>query len=827
MTDLWFGIHLLGTLSSIFLLYIVLKQKNNKYTYLLAMPSVCTTLIMIARCFYITQTSESALLLTAKLEYIGKCYVNCCALLFVVRFLSLKYPRYLFHGLFLLNSIALTIILTTERHSLYYTTISTKQSPVGVVLDTGKAPFYYVYMLFVIGQMLAYLLTTGITWYRHRKETTSTAYFLLFTAAFCPMLLLAGQLSGIIRNADCVPLGIFVSVIFLVLAIRKYELFDLVQDAKNYIIDNLEQGIVVVDHDLNIIYTNPWAAKVVTNKRLLSYLSMDKITYALEHPGTTITYNDRTLEVCISPFNNQTHTSGYLILLIDITEISRQAQQMKRLKEKAEEANRAKSAFISNLSHEIRTPMNAIIGMTEILLRDTYTEQQTEYLHNIQTSGNSLLGIINDILDYSKMESGKFDLVQDVYEPYNAFRDLGMMFLTRIGDKDIELLIEIDPRLPKALYGDSLRIRQLIINVVNNAIKYTEHGFIRFSMMIDAITDQMIVLKMTATDTGKGIKPEDQEHLFDAFQRVDVKSNAKIEGTGLGLSITKQLVELMGGTISVSSEYGKGSTFTFTIQQSLVPNEQHIAATLNATASQARISGHFRKTVLLEHIIRLTERYNLTYIPYEELTDRNPADFFFTDCTELEQIQKDLPSTTKLCYLYNPVKEMPKESADICIPKPLFTASFCNVLNNQKSETQTPSAKRFEFTAPNAHILIVDDMDLNLRVAAGLLKPLEMQIDTANSGTAAIEKVQNTHYDLIFMDHMMPEMDGIETTKKIREMEDPYYKEVPILALTANAVQSAREEFLRGGMNDFVAKPIAINDIVQKLQYWLPKDLLQ
>ena len=827
MTDLWFGIHLLGTLASIFLLYVVLKQKNNKYGYLLILTTICATFSMIARCFYITQTSGDGLLLAAKMEYLGKCYVNCFALLFVVRFLNLKCPNSIFRALFLMNTIACTLIMTTEHHSLYYSTISTMQSPVGVVLNTGKAPFYYAYMLFIIGQMIAYLCITGISWYRHKQEKhNSTAYFLLFTSAFCPLFLLIGQLTGIIKHIDCVPLGIFVSVIFLVLAIRKYELFDLIQDAKNYIIENLEQGIVIVDNNLNIIYTNPWATKVLTDQKLLSYLSIDKIKYALTNPGTTIAHNDRTLEVCISPLNNQMHTNGYLILLMDITEISRQAQQMKMLKEKAEAANKAKSTFISNLSHEIRTPMNAIIGMTEILLRDTYTAQQTEYLHNIQTSGNSLLGIINDILDYSKMESGKFDMVQDVYEPMKAFRDLGMMFLNRIGDKDIELLIEMDPSLPRTLYGDSLRVRQLIINIVNNAIKYTEQGFIRFSMMIDAITNQMVVLKVTTTDTGKGIKEEDQKQLFDAFQRVDVKNNATIEGTGLGLSITKQLVELMGGTISVSSEYGKGSTFTFTIQQGLIPTEQRTAATLNATAAQARISGQFSKPELLEHLIRLIKMYNLTYIPYEELSDNNPVDFFFTDRTELEKIKNKLPSTAKICYLYDPLKEMPKSSEYICVPKPLFSVSFCNALNNRKSETQTTSAKRFDFSAPNAHILIVDDMDMNLRVATGLLKPLEMQIDTAKSGAIALEKIQHTHYDLIFMDHMMPEMDGIETTRKIRELEDPYYKEVPIIALTANAVQGAKEEFLRGGMNDFVAKPIAINDIVQKLQYWLPKDLL-
>lgn len=415
-----------------------------------------------------------------------------------------------------------------------------------------------------------------------------------------------------------------------------------------------------------------------------------------------------------------------MMTIVDVTKIIEQNHLMKRLVLQTEDANRAKTNFVSNMSHEIRTPMNSIVGITEILLRSRHSPKEQEYLLNIQSSGRVLLTIINDVLDCSKMEAGKMQLFDEPYDTCSLFHDLRISMENRIGHSGLELIYDIDQDIPCKLKGDMGRIRQVIINLVNNAIKYTEKGSVRFSVHVRQKNTDKVMLYYEVADTGIGIRKEDQKILFDAFQRVEIDRNRYVEGTGLGLTISQNLVNMMGGVIEVESEYGKGSRFFFTIEQTIID------------------------------------------------------------------------------------------------PTPVSAVNY----NGQKDNVTEKEAECL-FIAPEAHILLVDDNELNLVVAKELLKPLRMQIDTAENGLQAVKMVRGSQYDLVLMDHMMPVMDGIEAAKAIRALPEDKYQKLPIIALTANAMVDARKEFLNAGMNGFVAKPIDFARICNQLKLWLPKDLVR
>ena len=485
-------------------------------------------------------------------------------------------------------------------------------------------------------------------------------------------------------------------------------------------------------------------------------------------------------------------------------------EQLRTEKERADEANKAKSAFLSNMSHEIRTPMNAIVGMTELMLREKLSAEERGYLKNIKNSGGALLSIINDILDFSKIESGRMELIEAEYEPMSMLSD---------------------PKLPQKLFGDALRIRQVIINIVNNAIKFTEIGTVRLSIRVVKQTGDDLELSMSVQDTGQGIRREDLDKLFGSFQQVDTVKNHNKEGTGLGLAISKQLVELMDGTIRVSSVYGEGSTFTFTIHQKLCTDRLAAEVHEHAKREKVLVSAFFYNYSLIENVRKLAGQFGVEYIPFDQWEKSGVRlSHLFTDVQRSKDIASWAEEKFRLAgeihVLRNPLLEDCKLKGVFLLNKPLYSLNFCQTINHETPQTENLTEDYQSFTAPGAHILIVDDNEMNLKVAVGLLKPLEMKVDLASGGKEAIRMARKTKYDIIFMDHMMPVMDGVETTEQLRALEGDYFKNVPIIALTANAQADAREKFAQAGMDDFVAKPIEMKEICSKIKRWLPRELV-
>jgi signal transduction histidine kinase/DNA-binding response OmpR family regulator len=390
--------------------------------------------------------------------------------------------------------------------------------------------------------------------------------------------------------------------------------------------------------------------------------------------------------------------------------------------ERAESASRAKSDFLAQVSHEIRTPMNAIIGMSELILREDTSRSVRENAEHVRRAGANLLSIINDILDFSKIESGKMEIIPGEYWLRSLLNDVVNIVRTRLSEKNVKFITNIDNSLPCKLEGDEVRVRQILLNMLSNAVKYTFEGDISFRVRGEKRANGEIMMTFEVADTGIGIKEENLGKLFGEFIRFDRDMDKNIEGTGLGLAITKKLCLAMGGDVSVSSVFGEGSVFTATLLQKVKDGK-----------------------------------------PLGKMDER-------------------------IYGLY--------ETRDAGI----------------------------SFTAPEARVLIVDDIETNLEVVEGLLAPYEMKVQLCGGGAEAVRMAGEGFYDLIFMDHMMPEMDGIETTSAIRAMGGEYFKTVPIIALTANAISGMREMFLQNGFNDFLSKPIEVSKLSEIIERWVPME---
>lgn len=419
------------------------------------------------------------------------------------------------------------------------------------------------------------------------------------------------------------------------------------------------------------------------------------------------------------------------VLLYIMTNYKKKTLLAQELNQKAESetaANEAKSAFLSNMSHEIRTPINAVLGMNEMILRESNEPNVIEYSTNIRTAGNTLLGIINDILDFSKIEAGKMEIIPVDYDLSSVLNDLVNMIHTRADAKGLDVTVDFNQETPKILFGDEVRVKQVITNILTNAVKYTEKGSVTFSVSFERIEEDpdSVLLYVAVKDTGIGIKPEDMDKLFSKFERIEEKRNRNVEGTGLGMAITLNLLAKMDSSLQVESTYGVGSTFYFKLKQRVVK--------------------------------------------WEPLGD--------------------------------------------------YKASYQALMKAQKKYHE-------KFTAPEALVLVVDDNPMNLTLFKSLVKKTQVKIDTGNDGDEGLLLAREKKYDIIFLDHMMPRKDGIETLHELQAQKDGKNVDTPVICLTANAISGAREQYMEAGFDDYLTKPIDAGKLEDMLLEYLPEEKIR
>ena len=587
------------------------------------------------------------------------------------------------------------------------------------------------------------------------------------------------------------------------------------------------------------------------DNEVLTTLQKSSLEELVTYPDGTQVY----LETVRNPLRDQEgNLLGVLAIGRDVTERRKAEEEVRRAKELAEEATRMKTDFLANMSHEIRTPMNAIIGLSHLALKTELTTRQRDYITKVQASGQHLLGIINDILDFSKVEAGKLGIEQADFELEKLLDNVTNLITEKSSAKGLEVVFDISPEVPRRLLGDSLRVGQILINYANNAVKYTEKGEIVVAARVQERDAHGVLLHFSVTDTGIGLTEEQKGRLFQSFQQADTSTTRKYGGTGLGLAISKRLAELMGGGVGVESQIGHGSTFWFTVRVGVsqararefipIPDLRHRRALIVDDSDSARAVLSDMLHGMTFTVTEASSGAAAIDAVRQAASSGKPFDIVYLDwrmpemdgietARRLKALQLQLQQAPFIVMATAHGREEVIRQAqavgieDVLI-KPINASMLFDTtigaLSGHQLETRhapnEPSAMANELAAvKGARILLVEDNDINQRVASEILEDVGFVVEVAENGQLGLEMAQRGDYDLVLMDMQMPVMDGVTATLEIRKRRA--LAGLPIVAMTANAMQRDRERCLNAGMNDFVTKPIDPDDLCKVLLRWI------
>ncbi len=702
-----------------------------------------TLLLVLSGCIYtfgflveITSGNVGGFYAATVTQYFGECLLMIGFTIFVAEMCRRSVPSFIYALEWVVGIFVMAMILTTRGNHIFYTYIGiNEEGPFPrQVLEYGWGFYFFVAYMVVVCAGCFSMCIIGIVKSKgiERKRILCTTI-----AISCPWLPNLIRAMGITGGYEVPCFGIMGAVVLVGMALTRYGYFDSIALAGENALSHGQEGIMVVDNRRIITFFNKRMEELFENLILKQNIYKNPVLADIyDGKIKNLEMQGRTYEMRVEPLLEGGHIQGHMIWVLDVTEhhemllnMEKKNEQLESAKVLAEEARRdaiaadeAKGRFLAYMSHEIRTPINAVLGMDTMILRETIDAKIKEYALDIQNAGKSLLSLINDILDFSKIESGKLEIIYVEYDFSSLIHDISNMLKAKVEAKKLKLNVYVDENIPSRMFGDDVRIRQVLVNLLNNAVKYTQEGSVTLRVK-GSIEGEKAILDFSVEDTGIGIKEEDISKLFQEFQRIEEKRNRNVEGTGLGLNITTQLLGLMGSKIQVSSVYGEGSKFYFTLEQKIV----------DATP-----------------VGNLEERIRKQATEYEYMAT---------------------------------------------------------------------------FTAPDAHLLVVDDNSVNLKVFVSLLKQTKVHIDVADSGKAGLKMMEDNHYDLIFLDHMMPEMDGIEVLHRMKESDNPKNRNTPVVALTANAITGAKEMYLKEGFDAFLSKPINPEKLEQIILNLLPKEL--
>lgn len=729
--NIMLAIHGVGIIICFLMTFLVYLAKPSEQQKILFAGTLFTFMDVAGYFYELQSKSLEVTRLAVKLEYLGTTMGLLCFLYFACLYSNhrndkwLKFIKYFYT---IDHFFILLLIFTIDFNTLYYKSITyTEENGFYIwVYEPGTFYYWWIVLTTVLGIIIALIMIQSVLEHKNEKRPE---LLLIFGASLVPIIFWTMRILGYLGHYDSYPISMLITESFLVFVMYRYRLFDTVKGAKDRVIDEIKEGILVTDGLDAVIYSNreadlifpdmDWNDKDMVRKQIFDFMEAHKDGFMIEERF----YEWQRSEI----FDDNQRKAGILYRISDMTDNYLYTKQLIELKEDAERANEAKSSFLARMSHEIRTPINAVLGMNEMILRETEADNIREYAINIHNAGKTLLSIINDILDLSKIESSKMVITENDYMLGSMILDIENMIAMRAEEKNLTFRILADSKLPKNLHGDEMRVKQCIVNLLTNSVKYTNEGSVTLEIDCADIQGNIINLRITVSDTGIGIREEELHMLFDPFTRLDMMRNKSVEGTGLGLSITKRLVAMMQGNLTVESEYGNGSKFTFVIPQKIMGTE---------------LLGDYRKAA-------------------DEVTEHSKS---------------GAPGT---------------------------------------------------FIAPRAKILAVDDNRVNITVVKGLLKRLKVQFDAALSGAECLDKIRQNHYDIIFLDHMMPEMDGVETLQSMCQIEEYAQNPSVVIALTANAIVGAKEEYLQAGFEDYLSKPIDSMQLEQLIRRYLSPELIE